>query len=152
MLSNFRLKLNPVKSQESLNTILITVFIAVNLFISVLIRSQNLNVIINTNPLGVNFTIPIGVIVCMLLAQLVFKLKLLSKYPVLTIMILAGVFSNFIELFIFNGVADYLTIHNLHINIADLQIITGLALVNYQVWFKDESTLEKTTTSNTGLA
>ena len=71
------------------------------------------------------------------------KFDFLHKTPVYAILILAGLYSNFVEKVMFNSVADYLPLGSLYLNLADSQIFLGLLILNLQSWIpKVKASLE----------
>ena len=114
-----------------------------NLFVSIIIRNSNYFFIPNPTPIGFNFGYLWSVILFITISWLAFEFKLIHKYPISLIFIIAGVYSNFSERLIWGTVADYIFIPNhfiqLAINLADVQIILGLIILNLQVWFFEKT-------------
>jgi lipoprotein signal peptidase len=106
-----------------------------NLGLSVFARhSHNLYIAFNTRPFGLQ----IGGIWLFLaaLAVSIFLVYTLyqPRYAVYSLLILVGIWSNYVEYTVFNNVADYLPFFIGVFNVADIEIWTGVVLLNIAVW------------------
>jgi lipoprotein signal peptidase len=108
--------------------------IVINLTTSRLIKSYNIYFVSNLYPLGliVNYISIITVIAFVTWG--LFKFKLVQRYPVLSMLILAGIWSNIIERFSFGYVADYINLSFGYANLADFEIWVGAILLNILTW------------------
>jgi|LakMenEpi03Aug12_release.lakeMendotaPanAssembly.Ray.scaffolds.fasta_scaffold1331965_1 lipoprotein signal peptidase len=113
----------------------IVLFIFFNILISAIVRNNKIFFLLNENPVSYSFGFWPSVLGLVLVTFISFYAKLLQKSAVSTIFVLAGIYSNFLEILIFGGVADYISISIAYINLADLQIISGIVLLNLHVWF-----------------
>jgi hypothetical protein len=119
--------------------IIVALLASANLGVSAFIRENEFLYINNQNPIGFTFGYYSSIFILFFVSWATIKFNLLKKYPIYTILILTGVYSNFSESLIWAGVADYLTIRNFHFNLADIQIVLGLFMVNLDVWFTRSS-------------
>ena len=130
------LELNYPQAFHYLWIIFIVIF---NLIISIIIRHSDYFFIPNQNPIGYNFGYFWSAILFITISWLAFEFKLIHRYPISLIFIIAGVYSNFSERLIWGSVADYMFVPNpfiqMVINLADIQIVLGLIILNIQVWF-----------------
>lgn len=110
-----------------------------NFHIAVLLPKLNISFVINDQPFGFDISIAVTFFIIIFIIVALYKSTALDRYPLASILIIAGAFSNFIERLYFGGVRDYLDIQIAHINLADIEIWTGLILLNFQVWFSDNS-------------
>lgn len=116
---------------------MIFIVIGVNILISRFIRQQNLLFEVNENPVGFWFAgyySAVGFV--FLITLIVYYLNLISKSFIGVALVLTGVYANFIEKLLWGNVIDYLSIVNLHYNLADLEILLGLIFLNYRIWAK----------------
>jgi lipoprotein signal peptidase len=117
--------------------LLIVVFLlGLNLIIGLLVRQMGAFVI-NRNIFYLEAELWMVILAVAGTTGLAFYLKLPNVYPVASVLILAGVWSNLAERLIFSGVADYLDIYIALTNLADLQIWIGLIGLNFQIWFPE---------------
>ncbi len=120
----------------------IIVLILLNLASSILIRNSNLFFIANTKPFSLNIGIILASLLVIVLTYGFIKLKFHINYPSATILVLSGSWSNLIERLFFSNVSDYIPFIYSYINLADIQIWTGLIIINYYVWFKRTNNFE----------
>ncbi len=113
---------------------LICALIFINLSVAVAIKEIGLHFVENRKPIGLTVNIYISVFIIFFITWGLFYFKYIQKYPTASILIVAGSWSNFLEKNIFGYVADYINTYIAYINLADIQIITGLILLNIQVW------------------
>lgn len=132
-----------LKHPQIFHYIWIFFVVVFNLSVSSIIRNSDYFFIPNPNPIGFNFGYLWSMILFITISWLAFEFKLIHKYPVSLIFIIAGVYSNFSERLIWGMVADYMFVPNpfvyLAINLADIQIILGLVFLNFQVWFTKDT-------------
>jgi lipoprotein signal peptidase len=74
-------------------------------------------------------------IVVLLMALLIYRLKIYNKYPILFLILAIGLISNIFEKIIFGFVADYLNFGIGIANFADLQIYVTAALLSFKELF-----------------
>jgi lipoprotein signal peptidase len=113
--------------------------IAINLGISFLIRESGLGVVQNSSPIGFAFGYTSSVLLLGFITWYIIVSKTLKNYPIYSILILAGAWSNFIEKAIFDSVTDYVNIGFSNLNLADIQIVVGVVLLNLQLWMASSS-------------
>lgn len=120
----------------------IGILIALNLFVAWIVRTADILIVStpNTQPFGdifgpISSTIIVGFVTLGL-----WRMKLFASHTIPSSLILAGIWSNYLEYWIFNqSVSDYLPMLFGLINLADIQIWLGLIWLNYRLWF-DPST------------
>jgi lipoprotein signal peptidase len=123
----------------------VVVIVAANLSISLFLRNQGLFFVANQNPIGYGFGYYSSLSILVFCTWAVIKFDFLHKNPVYAILILAGLYSNFLEKIIFNNVADYLPAQLAYLNLADTQIFLGLLIMNFHEWLpKNKLNLEYT--------
>lgn len=112
--------------------------IIANLLFSLTLEIFNQYFVFNTHPFGFNVPIYIVGIILFLVTISIFLGKIFLAYPLTSTLILSGAVSNFIERAVFGGVRDYIDISIAMINLADIQIWTGVLLLNYQLWIRNK--------------
>ncbi len=105
-----------------------------NLLMSLVVRNFG-NFVINQEVFHVKINLWLIVLFAVIASIILFVLNLFKDYPVSSILIITGIWSNIIERLVFGGVADYLNIYIALSNLADLQIWIGLISLNLQIWF-----------------
>lgn len=126
--------------------ILFIIFIiGANFGLSFYVRSSNFFYISNENPVGFAFGYYSSVLVLVFITFCVFKYDLIHRSTINSIMILSGLYSNFLEKLYWGNVADYMNIQIAQINLADIQILLGLFLLNLDIWTKKDQQLDKNT-------
>lgn len=121
---------------ESFQFIFIGFIVAVNLLISYYIRTGSIPYVPNDNPVGFFFGYYSSVTLLIVLTWFFIELRLLTTATLGSILVLGGLYSNFLEKFVYTTVADYMSIWLATINLADIQIVLGLIILNYSLWFK----------------
>lgn len=116
----------------------------INIGISAVLRSSNIFFVSNPSPIGFSFGYYSSVAIIAAATWLLIKFGFFKKSPVYSIFILAGLYSNFVEKLIWNNVADYLTLGNLNLNLADIQIFLGIIMINVEVWARNRPVPETT--------
>lgn len=118
-----------------------------NFHISLFLPKSNIHFVENTHPFGFDVSGLATLLVTIITIVALYKGKIFDKYPLSSVLIVSGVFSNFIERIYFGNVKDFLDIGIAYINLADLEIWIGLLFLNIQVWFFDKG--EKQTEKET---
>jgi lipoprotein signal peptidase len=119
---------------EIAHVFFVALIVVINLFISSYLRNQGLFFVANQTPIGHSFGYYSSLLILLFSTWAVIKFDFLHKTPVYAILILAGLYSNFVEKVMFNSVADYLPLGSLYLNLADSQIFLGLLILNLQSW------------------
>ncbi len=109
------------------------ILIAANFLVSSLVRNLNLFHVKNYFPASFGFGLLSSVLILGLVFAFIHKQRFLYKHPILSTFIIAGVISNFLEYTIFGFVIDYINVGIAVINFADLQIYTGLIMLNWRM-------------------
>jgi lipoprotein signal peptidase len=123
-------------SKFNLKSILIiSGLVGINFLLSYLVQFYNLKSVENYFPAGFGFGWVATILIFGLGSLLIYNLKLLTKFPLLTSVLIAGSLSNFLEYTIFAYVVDYLNIGIAVLNLADLEIYGGLILLNCKFFF-----------------
>ncbi len=117
---------------------IISFLLGLNLVISLIVRQVGAY-IVNRDVFYLETDLWVIVVAVVITTFLTFYLRLPNSYPVASVLIIAGVWSNLAERFIFDGVADYLDIYIAFTNLADLQIWIGLLLLNLQIWLPESA-------------
>jgi len=127
---------------KPINTIsfcIIFLFLTViNLLFVALIRQGDHYLMINQTVFGFKIEAWVMVLIAVTISLFLVKTDLWQNYPISSSLILSGVWSNLLERLWFGGVADYLNLYIAIANIADLQIWTGLLLLNLQIFWPTE--------------
>lgn len=114
----------------------------IDLFLVSVVRSSNIYFVSNVTPFGLTIN-SIGLYVIVgFVTWGIFKFSLIQKYPIFSILILSGVWSNVIERVVNGYVTDYINLGFGYANFADLQIWVGAIVLNYLAWrpaVKDQS-------------
>lgn len=128
---------HPLSRRESFYLLTISVLIIFNFFISFLVRTNNIYYIPNTRPFGISFDNFFAISLLAFITWSLDTLNFFERYNLPSILLIVGVWSNFLEKTAFGFVADYVNLSFLmsYINLADVQIWVGLLLLNWQVWF-----------------
>ena len=116
--------------------------ISANFGLSFYVRNSNFFYTANENPVGFAFGYYSSVLVLVFITFCVFKYDLIHRSTINSIMILSGIYSNFLEKLYWGNVADYMNIQIAQINLADIQILLGLFLLNLDIWTKKERGLD----------
>ncbi|MBC7472229.1 MAG: signal peptidase II [candidate division SR1 bacterium] len=123
--------------------------LVINLFLVSVIRSSNIYFVSNIFPFGLAMnSISLSIIVGFVTWG-IFRFSLVQKYPIFSILILSGVWSNIIERIINGYVTDYINLGFGYANFADLQIWLGAIVLNYFAWKPEDKKI--TPNINTGL-
>jgi len=93
---------------------------------------------INQTVFGFKIEVWVMVLIAVTISLFLMKTDLWQNYPISSSLILSGVWSNLLERLWFGGVADYLNLYITIANMADLQIWTGLLLLNLQIFWPTE--------------
>ena len=118
--------------------VIICLVVAFNLSVSAFIRYKGLFYIPNESPMGFQFGLLYSIAIIGFILWALVYFKIFIRHPIITFLIVSGAISNFSEKWIiYNSVADYISIGYGHFNLADVEIWTGLILLNLQVWFLD---------------
>jgi lipoprotein signal peptidase len=118
--------------------LIVFLLVLFNIGVSAFVRYNSLFYIPNENPLGFQFGLMYSIAIMVFIIWALVYFKIFLKHPIISILILSGAMSNFLEKWIFyNSVADYISIGFSHFNIADVEIWTGLILLNLYVWIID---------------
>lgn len=108
--------------------------VLLNLSIAVFVRYSGLFYQSNISPVGYAFGYYSSVVVLILTTYCIFRFELLSLSPISGILVLAGIYSNFVEKIIFNSSANYIFLNQTNLNIPTLEIYVGLTILNFQIW------------------
>ena len=106
----------------------------INILLIAIIRYTNTFFVSNSNPFGLYVSSTGLIIIVGFITWGMFKFRLMQKYPIYSILILSGVWSNLAERFINGYVTDYINLGFGYANLADLQIWVGAIVLNYLVW------------------
>ncbi len=139
---------NRLGSNWLMNQLNIIIFLlGFNLLMSLIVRNFG-SFVINQDIFHLKIDLWLITLFALTATIMVFVLNLFRDYPVSSILIITGIWSNIVEKLIFGGVADYLNIYVALSNLADLQIWIGLIGLNLQIWFpKQMKYLQKFTIS-----
>jgi Signal peptidase (SPase) II len=108
--------------------------LSINIFLIIIIRHSNIYFVSNTTPFGIYLSgLGLSIIVGFV-SWGMFKFKLIQKYPIYSILILSGIWSNVAERVLNGYVTDYINLGFGYANLADLQIWVGVIVLNYFVW------------------
>jgi len=116
----------------------ILLIIGANFGLSFYVRSSSIFYISNESPVGFAFGYYSSVLVLAFITFCIFKYDLIHRSTINSILILSGLYSNFLEKLYWGNVADYMNIQVAQINLADIQILLGLALLNIHIWTKKD--------------
>jgi lipoprotein signal peptidase len=111
--------------------LLISSLIGVNFLLSFLVQYYNLKSVENYFPAGFGFGWITTILIFGVGSLLIYRLNLLTKFPLLTALIITGSMSNFLEYTFFGYVVDYFDLKIAVLNLADLQIYGSLVLLNW---------------------
>jgi lipoprotein signal peptidase len=114
--------------------------IGANFGLSFYVRNSNFFYVSNENPVGFAFGYYSSVLILVFITFCIFKYDLIHRSTINSIMILSGLYSNFLEKLYWGNVADYMNVQIAQINLADIQILLGLFLLNIDIWTKKEPT------------
>jgi lipoprotein signal peptidase len=136
--------LNFGKDPEVFPVIAIAGLVTINILITVLIRQYSIFYYPNSYPFGLG----IGQISSSLIVGFVsfglWKFGFIERTPIFSVLILAGVWSNYIEKLVFDGVVtDYISFWVSYINLADIQIWVGCVALIIQSWFLENNKTNK---------
>ena len=119
--------------------ITISCLVSFNLLISNFVRFNDIFYIPNSSPNIFYFGRVVGTGVIFFIIWSLRHSKIAFKHPIPSILVLSGAFSNFIEFFLFaNNIADYIPLGFGYFNIPDIQIWTGLIVLNLEIWILDD--------------
>jgi lipoprotein signal peptidase len=121
-------------SKFNLNLFLvISSLIGFNFLLSFLVQYYNFKSVENYFPAGFGFGWIATILILIFGSLLVYKLKLLTRFPFITSFLIAGAMSNFLEYTIFGFVVDYINLGIAVLNLADIEIYGGLILLNWKL-------------------
>jgi Signal peptidase (SPase) II len=123
--------------------LILLVLVAFDLLLAHFIKSSTIQIAQNTNPLGLVLPVWFVVMAASFVTFGLIRFEFLAKYPVFTLLIIAGMASNLIERITFGYVADYINIGIAIANIADLQIWLGVITLNYLTFTEVNTSLKK---------
>ena len=133
-------KLRLIKNEHLQSYGISLILVLINLFIGWLVRNSGVFYYSNKFPFGVNIDLVSTILIVGFVTYGLWQFGYLKRYPVLSILILTGVWSNYLEKWLFGGyVADYISFFFSYINLADIQIWIGLIALNIQIWFLDKN-------------
>lgn len=109
--------------------------VCINLYLRFLIQNSNFFYLKNSNPIGFfwGYFSAFGLLI--LVTFVIFYFEFWKKYWFVSVLILSGFYSNFLEKLIFDFVIDYINFQISYLNLADLQIFAGILLLNLQTFF-----------------
>lgn len=118
---------------------LIVVLVISNQFLSWILRtSDRVYVVPNTFVFGLQANMVVITAIILFMTYGLVALKCVQQYPLSSLLILAGGWSNYLER-LFNGqVTDYIPFMDGYINIADIVIWIGLVWLFINVWFASQ--------------
>jgi lipoprotein signal peptidase len=105
------------------------IIVAYNLIISRLIEASNLSFVINSSPSFFVFGLILGIFFTSLLIGIGFYLGFCRTAKIPFVFIISGALSNLIEIALNQHVVDYIDIFIAKLNLADIQIYLGLAVI-----------------------
>jgi lipoprotein signal peptidase len=123
--------------------LIFVVLVAFDLLLAHFIKSSSILITPNTYPLGLVLPVWFVVLAAGFVSFGLVKFEFLSKHPVFTLLIIAGMASNLLERITFGFVADYINIGIAIANIADLQIWSGVIALNYLTFTEVNTSLKK---------
>jgi Signal peptidase (SPase) II len=115
--------------------LLISSLIGVNFLLLFFVQYYNFKSVENYFPAGFGFGWIATILIFGVGSLLIYRLNLLTKYPLLTALIIAGSLSNFLEYTIIGYVIDYFDLRIAVLNLADIEIYGGLIMLNWKVFF-----------------
>jgi lipoprotein signal peptidase len=115
------------------------ILIALNLGVSFFIRRSDLFFVANQTPFGLNIGLVSVTLIVIGITLGLYCFDYIHKYPVVSLLIIAGSWSNLLERMLFGSVTDYISFVISFINLADIQIWIGLIALNAQIWFLDRA-------------
>jgi lipoprotein signal peptidase len=104
--------------------------ISLNFLAAFLINNFKIYSVKNYFPVGFVFATPFLIVAVG--SFLIYRLQLLTKFPIITSFLIAGAVSNFLEYSIFGYVVDYINIGIAVLNLADVEIYGGLIMLNWK--------------------
>jgi lipoprotein signal peptidase len=113
--------------------LLISSLIGVNFLLSFFVQYYNFKSVENYFPAGFGFGWVATILIFGVGTFLIYRLNLLTKFPLLTALIIAGSLSNFLEYTIFGFVVDYIDLGIAVLNLADVEIYGGLVILNWML-------------------
>ncbi len=125
---------HPLSSHESFYLLAISLLIIFNFFLSYLVRTNSIYYIPNNRPFGISFDNFWTILILAFITWSLDTLNFFEKYSLPSVLLIVGAWSNFLERIAFGFVADYVSFFASYINLADVQIWVGLALLNWQIW------------------
>jgi lipoprotein signal peptidase len=105
------------------------VIVAYSLLVSELIMRSNLSFVINSSPSFFVFGFILGIFFTSLLVGIGFYLGFYRTAKIPFVFIISGALSNLIEMALNQHVVDYIDIFIAKLNLADIQIYLGLAVI-----------------------
>ena len=124
----------PLSAYESFYLLAISLLIIFNFFLSYLVRTGGIYYIPNTRPFGISFDNFWTILILAFITWSLDTLNFFERYSLPSVLLIVGAWSNFLERIAFGFVADYVSFFINYINLADVQIWVGLALLNWQIW------------------
>jgi hypothetical protein len=110
-----------------------------NFLASFLVKNYNLPNVSNYSP-NIFFAGNLGALILILVVLLLgFGTKVFQKNQLASVLILAGVLSNYFELIALGFVTDYLDFGIAVLNTADLQIYAGIALLLFPAFYQKKA-------------
>jgi lipoprotein signal peptidase len=111
--------------------------ILLNLITSFAVRNifSDFSIILNQNPFGLRIGRLSIFLILLFVTWGLKKFDYLRMSPICSILILGGAWGNFAEMSIDGNVVDYINFIYSKINLADIEIWTGLLILNLQIWF-----------------
>jgi lipoprotein signal peptidase len=110
--------------------------IGLNFIISFLVSKFGVTNVENYFPAGFGFGLFATILIFGIGSYLIFRLQLMTKFPLITSFLIAGAISNFLEYSIFGFVVDYFDLRIAVLNLPDVEIYGGLILLNWKMFAK----------------
>lgn len=118
--------------------VLIIILVSLNLTIAYVMTTyaDDIPQIANFTPFGDIFGPISASLVVGLITLGIWRMRLLVLFPIISSLIIAGIWSNYLEYVLVNRnyVIDYIPFMFGYINLADIQIWTGVLLLSYMIW------------------
>ena len=110
--------------------ILVILVVSLNFLATFLITNLRIEDVKNYFPVGTVFATPFLIVTVG--SFLIYKLQLLTRFPLIATFLIAGAVSNFLEYSIFGFVVDYINLGIAVLNLADIEIYGGLVILNWR--------------------
>jgi lipoprotein signal peptidase len=107
--------------------------IIINFLIRFLVQYFNLFYLKNPTPTAFLFGNYLAISLLILITFCFFYFRIFAKFPIISVLILSGLYSNFIEKTLFGFVIDYLNFGISYLNLADVQIFCGIIFFNLKI-------------------